>query len=139
MMYVTAGLYKTGTLWHPWGAFDALYVLLQDPAIQRFDFAWLAHEPWLFLTRVGTAMTVYWQWSYALVPLFLFWRETPDRGGRLRTWSNRLNLDLVWIGIGASFHVGLFLTCELGIFPGAMLAVYPALLAHSLPGLSTHP
>lgn len=128
VMYWTAGVQKVGFLWLPWGHFTALYVILQDPAIARIDFAWLRHPPFLQLTQLGTAVTLLWQWAYPLVFLWLWYKNTPERPGRLRAWSNRLHLHAVWVAIGAVFHLLLVATMELGIFPWAMLALYPVFL-----------
>lgn len=126
VMYFTAGVQKVGVLWLPMGGFAALYVILQDPAIARFDFAWLINEPWLFGSRVGTAGTLIWQSAYPIVFLWYYYRDTADQPGRLRAFSNRWRLHLVWIGVGALFHLMLAVTMELGIFPWAMMAAYPA-------------
>ena len=129
LMYFVAGLLKNGEGWFPWGDGAALFRILQDPAIARFDFAWLADQPWFFLTQVGSWGTLIFQYSYPIVLLWLWYRATPDRPGRLRALSNRLHLEWWWIGTGAVFHLLLAATCELGIFPWAMLALYPAWVA----------
>lgn len=126
VMYFTAGVQKVGFLWMPWGHFGALYVILQDPAIARFDFAYLARQPFFLSTQIGTMVTMVWQWCYPLVFLWLWYKNTPDRPGRLRAWSIRWHLHLVWMAVGGVFHLLLAATMELGIFPWAMLALYPA-------------
>lgn len=128
VMYFTAGVQKVGVLWLPMGGFTALYVILQDPAIAKFDFAWLIHEPFLLSTRFSTAITVLWQSAYPLVLLWMYYRATPDQPGRLRAFSNRWHLHLVWVFVGAVFHLLLAASMELGIFPWAMLAAYPAFI-----------
>ena len=57
-MYFLAGVQKTGIHWYPMGHFAALYFILQDPAIAKHDFRWLAHPPWFQLTQLGSAITV---------------------------------------------------------------------------------
>lgn len=128
VMYFTAGVQKVGFLWLPWGGFMALYVILQDPAIARADFAWMARQPWLLATQIGTAVTMLWQWGYPLVLLWAWYKHTPERPGRLRAFANRWHLHLVWVVVGAIFHLLLAATMELGIFPWAMLALYPAFI-----------
>lgn len=126
-MYFLAGVQKTGIHWYPMGHFAALYFILQDPAIAKHDFRWLAHPPWFQLTQLGSAVTVMFQDSYPIVLLIRWCKSTADRGGRLRDLVVRNGwIEWGWIGIGAVFHVGLALSCELGIFPYAMLALYPA-------------
>ncbi|MCB9677581.1 MAG: HTTM domain-containing protein [Alphaproteobacteria bacterium] len=126
VMYFTAGVQKVGILWLPIGHFAALYVILQDPALARFDFAYLASQPFFFFTQIGTAVTMLWQWGYPLVLLWYWYKNTPGRPGWLRAFSNRWHLHLWWVAIGAIFHLLLAITMELGIFPWAMLALYPA-------------
>ena len=61
-------------------------------------------------------------------PLFLlslFYRRSAERGGRLRSWFNRLRVREAWLFLGISFHLGLVFTMRLGIFPLGMLALYP--------------
>jgi hypothetical protein len=128
VMYFTAGVQKVGFLWLPWGHFTALYVILQDPALARFPFGWLKDPPWLQFTQLGTVVTMLWQWGYPLVFLWYWYKNTADRPGWLRGWSNRLHLHLVWVVVGTWFHLMLFATMELGIFPWAMLALYPAFI-----------
>lgn len=126
-MYFLAGIQKTGIHWWPPGHFAALYFILQDPAIARVDFRWLEHQPFYFLTQLGTVGTLVFQDTYPMVLLLRYWRATPERGGRLRTFANRYPwLEWLWIVTGAVFHLLLAATCELGIFPWAMLSLYPA-------------
>lgn len=128
LMYFAAGLQKLTPTWLPSGDFGALYLVLADPAIARFDFAFLGSQPYYLLTQIGTAATFAWQWLYPLVLLWLYYAATPDRPGRLRALANRAHLHLVWIGLGVVFHLLLAVTTELGIFPWAMLAAYLAFL-----------
>jgi hypothetical protein len=127
-MYFLAGVQKTGIHWYPMGNLAALYFILQDPAIARFDFRWLANQPWFFLTQVGTATTILFQDTYPLVLLFRWWRRHPDRGGRFANFARKFGLEWWWIATGAYFHLALAATTELGIFPWAMLALYPVWL-----------
>lgn len=126
VMYFTAGVQKVGFYWMPWGHFAALYVILQDPAIARFDFTYLAKQPFFLSTQIGTFVTMAWQWCYPLVFVWYWFKNTADRPGRLRAFSNRWHLHLVWMFVGGIFHLLLAVTMELGIFPWAMLALYPA-------------
>lgn len=127
VMYFTAGVYKAAYLWTPMGKFDALYVILQDPAVARADWSWLVDEPFLLLTRIGTAMTVTWEWT-ALLPLWVFWWRFAGTRSRGALFAVEKRLHLVWLSIGVMFHLGIALTLDLGIFPWAMLALYPVFL-----------
>lgn len=131
LMYGSAGLQKLGPDWLPTGDFGALFVILQDPAIARYRFGWLSQQPFWLMTQAGTAVTLVWQLGYPLVLLWLYYRATADRPGRLRAIANRYHFDAVWVGVGVVFHVALAATTELGIFPWVMLAAYPAFLAPS--------
>ena len=123
-MYFLAGIQKFGVHWSVFGNYNALFLILQDPAIANADYHWLQHQPWLAITRIGTAMTVLWEWSAPLI-LWSFWcRHTQARPGALRAWTNRVRPHLWWAGIGVFFHIGIALTMDLGIFPFAMLATY---------------
>lgn len=128
VMYFTAGIQKAGILWLPMGRFDALYVLLQDPAVARTDWSWLVHEPFLTLTRIGTATTLIWEWSAPVVLLIYAWRLTGAPHSRLGRLAIRTRAHLIWLSVGVVFHLGIAATLELGIFPWAMLALYPAFL-----------
>lgn len=127
-MYFLAGIQKVGIHWWPMGHWAALYFVLQDPAIARFDFRWLAQQPWFLLTQLGTVGTILFQDSYPVVLLFRWWRTHPGTGGRWAAFALRWKLEWVWIATGALFHLLLAWSCELGIFPWAMLALYPVWL-----------
>jgi hypothetical protein len=126
-MYFLAGVQKLGLHWWPAGHFAALYFILQDPAIARFDFRWLAHPPWFQLTQLGSVSTLVYQDTYPVVLLIRYAKWTADQGGWRAVVARRYGwAEWVWIGVGAVFHLLLAVTCELGIFPAAMLALYPA-------------
>lgn len=126
-MYFLAGVQKTGVHWWPPGHYAALYFILNDPAIGRFDFSWLRHAPFFQLTQLGSLGTILFQDTYPIVLVLRYLHATPEEGGRLRELALRWpRLEWFWIGLGALFHLLLAVTTELGIFPWAMLALYPA-------------
>jgi Vitamin K-dependent gamma-carboxylase len=126
-MYFLAGIQKVGVHWWPPGHYAALYFILQDPAIARFDFTWLRKTPFFQLTQLSSAVTILFQDTYPMVLVLRWARSDPTRWrARLAPWAW---LEWGWIGIGAVFHLLLAVTCELGIFPWAMLALYPAWVA----------
>lgn len=134
-MYFLAGIQKGGIHWWPMGHYAALYFILQDPAIARFDFSWLKDAPWFQLTQLGTITTLLFQDTYPIVLLFRWAKAWPpgpgdgERVARIKRWLLRYGwLEWLWIFTGAVFHVLLAVTTELGIFPYAMLALYPAWL-----------
>ncbi len=126
VMYWTAGVQKVGLEWTPMGQFAAVYVILQDPAIATYDFAYVRNQPFYFSTQIGTAVTYIWQWTYPIVLLWYWYDFGPQRDTWFRRVSRRFHLKWVYIAIGAWFHLMLAVTMELGIFPYAMLALYPA-------------
>lgn len=128
VMYFGAGVTKTGLGWMPWGGFTALYYILHDPAVARFDLG-RTFDPFYFLTQISTAVSICWEYSSPLLLLFLWYRETPERPGRLRAWSVRWRPERVLIFVGAVFHLGIAVGMNLGIFPFAMLAMYPVFVA----------
>lgn len=127
-MYFLAGIQKGGIHWWPVGHFAALYFILQDPAIARYDFSWLKSQPFFFLTQLGSLGTILFQDTYPVVLLFR-WAKSYPGPGKLRALLVRYGwLEWLWILTGAIFHLLLAMTTELGIFPWAMLALYPAWL-----------
>lgn len=126
LMYCAAGFSKGGTLWFPWGGYAALYVILQDPIYAIFDFAWLAHPFWYFLTQLGTAGTHIWEMAAPIVLLAAYYRRTADKGGRVRTLFNRLPVRTTYVLVGVAFHLLLAGTVRIGVFPWAMMSFYPA-------------
>jgi hypothetical protein len=129
LMYLTAGLLKTGLTWWPMGGFAALYFSLQDPSVAAFDFGWTRNQPYFFFTQIGTATTILYQTTYPTVLLLLFWRRYPHRAGRIGRWCNQYRVEWLWLIVGAWFHIILGVVMNLGIFPWAMLALYPAWVA----------
>jgi hypothetical protein len=126
VMYFAAGVQKVGMDWMPMGGFAGLYVILQDPAVARADYAWLAD--WYPITQLATALTMLFEWLSPLVLLTYHFRATPERTGRMRRFYGKWKPHLWWIALGVMLHLGIAMTLALGIFPYAMLALYPAFL-----------
>ena len=129
VVYAAAGLQKTALAWTPLGGFSALYIVLQDPSIASWRFAWLAGV--LPLTQVATAATMAFEWGAMLVPVAWWFERTRTRPGWWRAQSNRTRWTRAWIALGVALHLGIAATMSLGIFPWAMLALYPALVPPS--------
>lgn len=124
VVYFMAGVQKFGFLWTPMGGYTALYMLLQDEAIARAEWSWLANSPWLQMTQVATFVTLAWEWAAPIV-LWVYWgRFRPDTASRRLRWAVRNHVHLVWLAVGVVFHFGIAVTLQLGIFPYAMLALY---------------
>ena len=126
VMYFAAGIEKMGFAWTPLGGYSALFLILQDWAVARFIFDWLANQPYYFLTQVGTAGTLLWEWTAPVMVYALYVKATPGGAGRLRKWVENIHFREVWLVVGTLFHLSLFITMELGIFPFAMVATYVA-------------
>lgn len=124
LVYAAAGISKVASSWTPVGGFGALFIAMSDPHFQRLpDDVIRAAYP---LTQVGTAVSWLWEWASPVLLLAWWYRETADRGGRLRAWMNRWPVIFVYLTVGAVFHVGTHATLRLGIFPFAMLSLYPS-------------
>jgi hypothetical protein len=126
LIYCGAGLSKGGTHWYPWGGYNALYLILQDPIFAAGDFRWLAQPIPYFTTQVATASTHLWELAAPLVLVAAHYQRTRDRPGRVRRLFNRLSVRNWYVAVGVLFHLSLALTLRLGIFPFAMLACFPA-------------
>jgi hypothetical protein len=126
VMYMAAGLSKSATLWLPWGGHGALYVILNEPIYAVTDFGFLAHPVLYFFTQLGTASSRTWELIAPVVLLTEYYRRTPGRPGRLRSFMNRYPVRNIYVAFGVAFHVLLAATLKLGIFPYAMLAFFPA-------------
>ena len=129
-MYAGAGVQKYAQQWWPWGDFAALWVIWHDwPMSAVAADGWLTSGlAWRF-SQLATAVTITWEVTF---PLMLWWwwlLRTQERGGRLRAWVVRWRPDLVYVGLGVVFHLGIAWWLDLGIFPWAMLALYPAFVA----------
>jgi hypothetical protein len=125
LVYVAAGMEKFALAWFPWGGSSALFIILQDPLLATSDFAWMAAW-WAYpFTQLGTSGTHLWEWTFFAVPLALYFQATRTRPGRLRAAFNAWDVRMIYVIVGAFFHLSLAATLHLGIFPAAMLAMYP--------------
>jgi hypothetical protein len=114
-----------GSDWLPWGDFRAIYYALQLTEWARWPHTW-AGTAWGYpLTQLGTMSTMFLEWSGLVWVLTAWYAETPERGGRLRAWSNRLHLRELYLLLGIGLHVGIWVTMNVGPFSPAMLSLYP--------------
>lgn len=126
VMYAAAGVAKVGARWTPLAGSSALWVILQDPAVSR-----LAPDPpaWLWWpSRVGTFVTLLWEWSAPLLIAVYLARHLGPRAGAFGRWVRRWRPEWAWAGVGVLFHLGIAVGLDLGVFPWAMLALYPVFL-----------
>jgi hypothetical protein len=124
-VYFSAAQNRGGVGWWPSGGFVALSHVLSDPHFARFSPGWTAAlEP---LPRIGTALTMLFELGSPLIVVFTWLERDTTRQGAFARAVRRLHLRFVWLGLGASLHIGIALTMRLGIFPYGMLALYPLL------------
>jgi vitamin K-dependent gamma-carboxylase len=124
-MYFAAGVSKYAQQWWPWGGYTALWFIWHDwPVSAVAGKAWTETVLALRFSQLATLVTILWEISFpAILWMWAAWRRgTP-------AWVRRLRPDLVYVALGATFHLGIALWLQLGIFPWAMLALYPAFLS----------
>ena len=137
VLYFGTGLSKISIHWTPAGGFSALYYILQQPSWQRTDMTWIASV--YPLTQIGTAVTWLWELTWPALPLWLWLRRHPDRGGRLRRRFVRLPIRTVYVAVGVTMHVSAGALMVLGPFSAVTLAYYPCLFsAPQLAGALSH-
>ncbi len=125
-VYFSGGQNKSSHDWDPLGGFTALAHALMDPHNGRLDPSLIAT---LYpLTRVATALTIAFELTAPLYLLWLYYGATPERGGRLRRFANRLRLRWIWFALYVGFELGIAVGLKLGAFPYGMLALWPVLL-----------
>lgn len=122
VMYWSTGLQKISVYWFPAGSFSALYYILQQPTWQRYPMTWAAHA--YPLTQIATAVTWIWEVTAPVLLLIYRFRDTADRGGRLRKWANRWDLRIPWAAIGVILHLAIFSALDVGHFSQISLAFY---------------
>jgi hypothetical protein len=129
LVYTCTGVQKLGSDWWPWGDLRAVYYSLLTPSWQRWEsIAWVAD---LYpLTQAGTALTLFWEMSWGLVLLALWYRATRDRSGALRALFNRLDVRRLYALIGVGVHVGIWAMMNLGPFSWITLTYYLCLWHH---------
>ena len=131
LVYTVTGIHKLGSSWFPWGDYSAVYYAMLTPNWARYDVVsadWIA---WIYpLTQVGTAVTWIWEVSFPMVLLWLWWRHTADRGGRLRAFARRVDLRVLYAVVGLVMHGSLFFLMELGPFSFITLSFYVAMWHH---------
>jgi hypothetical protein len=121
-MYGSTGMQKVSAYWFPTGQYAALYYILQQPTWQRFSMEWAARV--YPLTQVSSAITWLWEVTTPLLLLVYWFRDTADRGGRLRRWANRWDLRKPWAIVGLGLHILILVAMDVGHFSHISLAFY---------------
>jgi hypothetical protein len=125
IIYTSTGMQKVGSDWMPWGDLSAIYYALHLGEWARWEHTW-AGTAWGFpITQAGTLGTLFLEWSGLFWVLTAWYASTPERGGRLRAWSNRLHLRELYLFLGIGLHVGIWVTMNVGPFSPVMLSLYP--------------
>ena len=128
VLYFWAGMLKQGPEWTRLGGYSALFRVLSAPDYARNAFTpaqLLAAYPVL---QLATFVTLVFERSAALLPLLLWWRRNPARGGVPGRIARHGRLLELWVTTGVLFHLSLAALTKLGIFPWGCLALYPALV-----------
>ncbi len=125
ILYLWTGLSKVSAAWI--GDFSALYYILQDPAWRRFDGAWVASV--YPLSQLFTGLVWVWEFSFPIILLGAYYRETADRPGRLRAWFNRYDLRIPYAIFGVGTHLTISVLMVVGPFVLATLIFYPCLFS----------
>lgn len=129
LLYGTTGIQKVSAYWTPIHGYSALYFILQQPSWHAFDMRWLA-SPWVhWMTRVGTAVSWFWEVS---TPFFLgmhyLARSRLSLDNRLYRFFTRIDVRVYWAGLGLMMHLGIIFLMNVGPFSYVSLAMYLALL-----------
>lgn len=141
-MYTSTGLHKASSAWVPGGDLSALYYILQQPTWQRFDLRAAAYV--YPLTQAATFVTWCFEVFAPVLLLAMWWRHTAHRPGRLRAWSNRVDLRRAYLFIGVLMHAGIAATMDVGSFSWMAVATYVCAfhadeLKRWVPGTTTPP
>lgn len=125
LLYWASGMQKVSVAWTPAGEFSALYYILQRPCWQRWDMSWLA---WVYpLTQIGTAVSWLWEVTAPLLLLALWFRRTRERRGRVRAFFNWINFRRLFVMLGVTVHLNIFVFMGLGPFSWVALSFYACL------------
>jgi uncharacterized membrane protein YphA (DoxX/SURF4 family) len=125
VMYWATGLQKMGMEWMPWGGYDAVYFAVLHPAFARFDHSWVAD--FMPLIRAATAVTWIWEVTFPVVLLWLWYRRTRERGGRMRRWILHWNLRSIYVLIGLGMHGTVWVLMDVGPFSPITCTLYLSL------------
>lgn len=122
LMYWSTGWQKLSSHWLPFGEMDALWYILQQPTWARIDMQWFA--PYAWTTRIAVFFVWFFEAFAPLIFLFLYYENTPEKGGKLRTMSNKVPWRRLFCAFGISMHCIISLGMVVGPFSMASLAYY---------------
>ncbi|MFM7203023.1 MAG: HTTM domain-containing protein [Myxococcota bacterium] len=124
IIYVRTGLIKMGSTWSFSDGWSALYYALNLPGLARWPGDWVVMV--YPLSQVATFVAKWWEITFLIVPLSLYFQRTPSHHllRRVLAWQGWRPL---YLGVGMLMHLSLILVMNLGLFPIVMMAVYPCL------------
>lgn len=130
ILYCSAGFQKLSTHWIPFGDGQALWYILNMPAYARTNFEFLAWvSPLLQLSS-------YVSWLFEnLGPWLLLLtlraenHPYPEHLGRISRFLLKVRGRLIFILVGLSLHLGIFLTMNVGLFSWMALMYYPSIFS----------
>lgn len=135
-LYWTTGIQKISNSWWPppIGSADAIWYILQQVTWNRAPFDPHAWAPFYRLTQVLTAGTWLFEVGGLALLLAYWYRETPERPGRLRRFFNaplgkrfpNVDFRLLYLAFGFSMHFCIWVLMEVGPFFLAVLVFYAA-------------
>ena len=124
VVYTATGLHKLSADWVPGGGSLALYWVLHDPTWPNFDLREAAAGWMLPLLRLGTLVAWFFEVTAVGMLAVFYWRDTADRGGRIRRWANRWDLRIGFALVGITLHVGILVLLNVGPFSWISLCYY---------------
>jgi hypothetical protein len=125
-MYTSTGWQKLSSHWVPFGDMDALWYILQQPTWARIDMQWFA--PYAWTTQCAAFFVWFFEAFAPLIFLLLYFENTPEKGGKLRTLANRVPWRRLFCIFGISMHCVISLGMVIGPFSFASLAIYFAFI-----------
>ena len=124
LIYVSAGIVKLAAEWLPVGRFRAVYNMLLTPYWARADWSWWV-GPLFPLTQLGTIVTVVWEMSWFVVPIWLVVRSRERTGLAARFAA--VDVRSIYVFVGLVMHGTLWVFGNLGPFSPITMAWYAVL------------
>lgn len=125
-MYTSTGWQKLSSHWLPLGDMDALWYILQQPTWARMDMQWFA--PYAWTIQVAVFFVWFFEAFAPLIFLLLYFENTPEKSGKLRTLANKIPWRKLFCSFGISMHCIISLGMVVGPFSLAALAHYFAFI-----------
>ncbi|MEW5849889.1 MAG: HTTM domain-containing protein [Myxococcota bacterium] len=122
VIYTRTGVVKLGSSWSIMDGWSAVYLALNLPGIARWPGDWAAViYP---LTQLATFVVSWWEVLFFLLPINVYLRRDPSRGGRLRQLLARHDWRPLFLLIGVGMHLGITILMDIGLFGTVMMSLY---------------